>query len=226
MHVCLWDIDGTLLHSSGAGRLAMDAALADVFGVHVPIEQGSISGRTDRSIASDQFRLHGIDDTPENWRRFIDAYLERLPGSLERNGGHVLPGIAPLLDQMTQMRGEAAIGLLTGNVPRGARIKLGHFGIARYFGFGGYGDRHQTRDEVAHEALAVARNKLGAIVRPERVWVIGDTPWDVRCARAIGGQAVAVATGFYSVDELAAEKPDLLLADFTDAAPLWAMWER
>lgn len=220
MLVCLFDIDGTLLHSSGAGRLAMDAALREVFDVHVPIKQDSISGRTDRSIATDQFRLHDIDDTPENFSRFIDAYLERLPESMRRNQGGLLPGIDRLLGQLLD-RPETVVGLLTGNVQRGAQIKLGHCGIAERFAFGAYGDVHHQRDEVAREALATARQELGDDISPDEIWVLGDTPWDVRCAQAIGARSIAVATGIFTVEQLAADNPDLVVPNFADAEPLW-----
>lgn len=223
MLVLLFDIDGTLLASSGAGRLAMDAALAREFGVRVPILQGSIAGRTDRSIASDQFRLHGIEDTTANWERFITAYLEHLPESMVKNQGRALPGVTELLDQL-EGKGGYAVGLLTGNHPQGARIKLTYCGLQRYFDFGAFGDRHQTRDEVARDALATVRGRFGQDTLPDQIWVIGDTPWDIRCARAIGAKAVGVATGIHSTADLAAERPDLLLADLADASLLWRAW--
>jgi phosphoglycolate phosphatase-like HAD superfamily hydrolase len=219
MHVCLFDIDGTLLSSSGAGRLAMDAALLAEFGIETRIVPSDIAGRTDRSIATNHFKKHGVADTDENWQRFIGGYLRHLPDSLVKNAGRLLPGIATILDHLAG-QSTVAVGLLTGNVAAGARIKLGHCGIDHHFSFGAYGDRHQTRDEVAHEALACVRRHLGHDVPGERIWVIGDTPSDVRCARAIGAQAVAVATGLYTLKDLEGESPDLLLADLSDPQPL------
>ena len=224
MLVCLFDIDGTLLSSSGSGRLAMDAALVSEFGVHVPILQSQISGRTDRSIARDQFALHGIDDTPANWQRFINAYIANLPASLQRNGGRVLPGVAALVERL-RSRPDTAVGLLTGNVPEGARIKLAHFGIDAHFDFGAYGHEHHSRDEVAHSALALVRGRYGDALAADRVWVIGDTPWDVRCAHAIGARSIAVATGIYSVDDLTHENADIVLPDLSDPSRLWELWD-
>jgi phosphoglycolate phosphatase-like HAD superfamily hydrolase len=221
MHVCLFDIDGTLIASGGAGKAALEAALADEFGMTHTIDKLRLSGRTDRAIMADVFRLHVIDDTPENHRRLCEAYLRHLPNYL--HAGRVLPGIAELLAHLDD-RDDVAVGLLTGNVRDGARVKLGYFGLHHYFAFGGYGDHHLDRDDVAREALTEARQRLNGSVQPERIWVVGDTPLDIRCARSIGARAVAVATGWHPVEELAEHGPDLLLADLADPTPLLSRW--
>jgi phosphoglycolate phosphatase-like HAD superfamily hydrolase len=218
LRACLFDIDGTLVSTGGAGKAAMDAALAEEFGILEPIAPGSMSGRTDRGIARDQFALHGIEDTPENWRRLIEAYVRHLPRHLEERPGTVLPGIFDVLDVLR--RASVSLALLTGNVPDGARIKLTHYRLMHYFTFGSYGDRHLTRDEIAHQALALAREHLHPQCCGEELLVIGDTPLDVQCARAIGARVVAVATGTHSYDELAATQPDVLLADLRSPRPL------
>jgi phosphoglycolate phosphatase-like HAD superfamily hydrolase len=105
---------------------------------------------------------------------------------------------------------------LTGNVRAGAQAKLGHFQLFDHFAFGGFGDLHFDRDDVAREALSAVQSHLDGEVNPERIWVIGDTPLDVRCARAIGARAVAVVTGWHSQEELSASRPDLLLPDLAD----------
>jgi phosphoglycolate phosphatase-like HAD superfamily hydrolase len=219
MHVCLFDIDGTLIASGGAGKAALEAALADEFGIDHLIEKLQLSGRTDRAIIADLFRLHVIDDTPENHERLRDAYLRHLPHYLARCAGHVLPGIAELLVHLSG-RDDVAIGLLTGNVRAGAQVKLGYFGLHHYFAFGGFGDHHLDRDDVAREALDAVRRRLNGSVNLERIWVVGDTPLDIRCARCIGVRAVAVASGWHSLDELAEHQPDLLLADLSNPTPL------
>jgi phosphoglycolate phosphatase-like HAD superfamily hydrolase len=146
-----------------------------------------------------------------------------LPACLAQHNGKVLPGIAALLSCLRE-RGDVAVGLLTGNVRDGARLKLGHYGLYHYFAFGGFGDHHLTREDVAREALAVVRSHLQHPVPSEQVWVVGDTPLDVRCARSIGARAVAVATGWHSLDVLATEAPDLLLSDLSDPSRLLALW--
>jgi phosphoglycolate phosphatase-like HAD superfamily hydrolase len=224
MHVCLFDIDGTLIASGGAGKAALEAALADEFGITQLIEKLQLSGRTDRAIVADLFRMHVIDDTPGNRERLVAAYLRHLPASLRRCSGRVLPGIAPLLQQLAG-RGDVAVGLLTGNLRAGARVKLGHFGLFDYFAFGGYGDDHLDRDDVARAALAEVRRRLNGTVDLGRLWVVGDTPLDIACARAIGARVAAVATGWHSREELAGHAPDLLLPDLADPTPLLARWE-
>lgn len=219
MFVCLFDIDGTLVSSGGAGKAAMEAALLSAFGVRHGTEGVPFSGRTDRAILRELFAKNGLEETPANRERFLTEYLQHLPATLTTHPGRVLPGIAALLEQL-QRHGAVLLGLLTGNIQHGARIKLGHFGLIDHFALGGFGDLHHERDDVAREALGLVERHLRQPARAERLWVIGDTPLDIRCARAIGAQVVAVATGVHGLDELAASEPDLLLADFADPAPL------
>ena len=218
MHILLWDIDGTLLSSGGAGKAAIEGALTGEFGVTIR-GQVPYSGRTDRAICRDLLELHELEDSAENWRRLVAGYLKRLPSALASHRGAVLPGVAALLEQL-RARERVVLGLLTGNLREGARLKLGHYGLFEHFAFGGFGDHHLDRDEVAREALAAAHAHLNGSVCLERTWVIGDTPLDVRCARAIGARVAAVATGWHSLTELEAARPDLLLADLSDPGPL------
>jgi phosphoglycolate phosphatase len=214
MIACLFDIDGTLLASGGAGKAALELAFTEEFNVTLRV-QIPYSGRTDRAIARELLQKHEIEVTPDNWQRLRDGYLARLPNSLNRHHGRVLPGILALLKTL-QGRDDIALGLLTGNVRAGARVKLGHYGLFDHFAFGGFGDLHFDRDDVAREALVEARTHLGADLAPERIWVIGDTPLDVRCARAIGAKVLAVATGVHSLEQIEESAPDLMLADLSD----------
>jgi phosphoglycolate phosphatase-like HAD superfamily hydrolase len=225
MYVCLFDIDGTLLASGGAGKAAMEAALVSEFGVTDVNHDVPFSGRTDRAIGRDLLRLHGLAQTEENWQRFLAGYLGNLPGYLSSHNGRVLPGITVLLERLA-IHDEVAVGLLTGNVREGARLKLGHYGLYHHFGFGGFGDHYLDRDDVAREALEVVRQKFGDQIDLDRIWVIGDTPLDVQCARCIGVRVAAVGTGWHSLEELEAAEPDLILADFTDPQPLFDSWEK
>jgi phosphoglycolate phosphatase-like HAD superfamily hydrolase len=223
MHVCLFDIDGTLLNSGGAGKAAMETGLATEFGLSQVRQGVPYSGRTDRAIGRELLALHDLEPSPRNWQRLQDAYLNHLPACLQRHPGKVLPGIKALLERLALHNG-VAVGLLTGNIREGARLKLAHFGLFHHFAFGGFGDHHLERDDVAREALNAAQKYCDGVAR-DRIWVIGDTPLDIRCARAIGARVAAVATGWHSVEELEAEHPDLLLADLSDATPLLTLWE-
>jgi phosphoglycolate phosphatase-like HAD superfamily hydrolase len=191
MHVCLFDIDGTLLASGGAGKAAMEEALRREFDLPRVLDGVPYAGRTDRAIARDLFKVHSIPDSAANWQRFLLTYLGLLPEALQRHEGRVLPGVSALLQDL-RGRGDVALGLLTGNVRDGARLKLSHYALFDHFAFGAFGDAHFDRNDVALEALSVLRAHLGPAKTLTEIWVIGDTPLDVRCARAIGARAVAV----------------------------------
>lgn len=221
MTVLLFDIDGTLISSLGAGKAALEAALLEAFGLDRLQGTVAYSGRTDTAIGAELLALHGIEPSAANRRTLHEAYLKNLPQALRARPGRVLPGVAGLLAHLSA-RQDAAVGLLTGNLRRGADVKLGHYGLDRHFAFGGFGDEAHDRDEVAQAAFAAAAARLGAPPAPERVWVVGDTPLDVKCARAIGANVLAVATGLHSLEELADHRPDLLLQDLGDPEPFLA----
>lgn len=218
MKVCLFDIDGTLLQTGGVGTASLEAALESEFGI--PCD-GSVetTGRTDRAIVEELMNNHDIQPSDDNWRRMRDGYLAHLPRILRERDGYVLPGIVALLEMLAR-RTDVAVGLLTGNTCAGANQKLVHYGLDRYFSFGGFGDDHTDRDDVGHAALRAACVHLEREVRTESVFVIGDTPADVRCARAIEARAIAVATGWHSHEELRESQPDLLVTDLSDPQPL------
>ena len=214
MRVLLFDIDGTLLNSGGAGQAAMEAALEAAFGVTAQTEGIPVAGRTDRGITADMLRFHGVAETIENRTRFEEAYLSLLPQHIAARDGLILPGVVELLDRLS---GETScmLGLLTGNLQRGAEAKLSHYRLLHHFCCGGYGDHHHDRDDVAREAFSRACERLGC-THLDDVWVLGDTPADVKCGRAIGAKVVAVGTGHFSSAELAPTLPDFLFDDFSD----------
>lgn len=214
MKVCLFDIDGTLLNSGGAGQAAMEAALAAEFQTTEQVHGISAAGRTDRAIVADLFAFYGIADDDTIRERFLDVYLGHLPNALSSLDGRVLPGIQEVLADL-HPREDVLLGLLTGNFERGATAKLNHFGLQHYFRCGGFGDVHHHRDDVARAAKTAVRELHPEPLQDEDVWVIGDTPHDVTCARAIGARVVAVATGLFNMDELAATQPDHLFEDFS-----------
>ncbi len=223
MHVLLFDIDGTLIRSGGAGKAAMENALRLEFGVAEIIDGVPYSGRTDPAISRDLLSLHGLEPSHDNIGRLKTAYLLALPAALKKFNGIVLPGIRELLDRLRQTD-HITLGLLTGNVRDGARHKLSHFELWHYFPFGAFADGIPERDDVARSALPEITRHLGRSVESGRIWVIGDTPLDVKCARAIGARAVAVATGWHAIDELHESGADYVLEDLRDAGALLNEW--
>jgi phosphoglycolate phosphatase len=223
MHVILFDIDGTLIRSGGAGKAAMERALRTEFGVGEIVDRVPYSGRTDPSISHDLLAIHGLAPTPANINRLKAAYLSHLPGALRTFNGIVLPGVRALLDQLHATE-HIAVGLLTGNVREGAHRKLSHFDLWQYFPFGAFADDIHERDDIARSAMPEIKRHLGREIDPDRIWVIGDTPLDVKCARAIGARAVAVATGWHSIDELNRARADHVLKDLEDPGALLSAW--
>lgn len=213
--IIFFDIDGTLLASGGAGQQAMEGALIDEFRIQVPFDGVLTAGRTDFGIVTEIFARYDIEPSEEQRQRFRDAYLDRLPGCLEALSGLILPGVPELLARLSE-RDDLTLALLTGNYSKGAWIKLQHFGLDQYFEFGGFGDRHADRNQVAEAARAAAESSLSQPIRGEHCCVVGDTPADIHCARAIGAAAIAVATGVYDREDLDGHEPNHLFDDFSD----------
>jgi phosphoglycolate phosphatase-like HAD superfamily hydrolase len=232
MHICFLDIDGTLVRTGGAGQAAFAQTLAEDFGI--PEIDGNVgfSGRSDRAIAMDLFKSHGLEPSEENWQRFCTGYLARLENQLRRHDGRVLPGVVEFLNAL-QARGDVAIGLLTGNLREGARRKLGHYGLWHWFPFGGFGDAHCERCDIAVAAMASAKRYLadsgkstnGHAPANRRVMVIGDTPFDVQCGRTINACCVGVPTGTVSADALRASNPDVFVDTLEDFSTLLAAFD-
>lgn len=220
MHVVLFDIDGTILRSDGAGRRAMEAALAHVFGTSGS-SQYRYDGKTDRQIARELMRLEGHDDEliDERMPGVLDRYLDGLNRELGTAGRmEVLPGVLELLDAV-EARDDAVLGLLTGNVATGAAAKLAAVGVAmRRFRVNAFGSDHEHRRELPAIARARAREIVGEELPGSSFVVIGDTPADIECGRGIGARAIGVATGHYSVAELAAHGPVAAFESLTETA--------
>jgi phosphoglycolate phosphatase len=220
MRVCFFDIDGTLVATGGAGQQAFAEVFRELWGVEQLAGNISFAGRSDRAIAFDLFRVHGVPATLETWHTFRDAYIARLGQVLPKFDGRVLPGVETLISQL-QSAGNVHVGLLTGNVIAGAQAKLSHYNLWHHFPFGGYGDEHTDRCDIAATAVVAAREHAGLLNgAQERFAVIGDTVHDIRCARSIGAYAIAVPTGFTPMDELVAAEPDLAVETLEDCAAL------
>ena len=214
----LWDIDGTLIVSHGAGFRAMERALTQRFGLKCDMRTIDWAGRTDSWIAAEVLRVVGLPTTPQNVHDYLEAYLETLPLEL-RDGrpGQVLPGILELLETLRQSP-NAIQGLLTGNLERGAKLKLTHFNVWHYFEFGAYADDSPLRNDLGPHALRRAKERHAVEFAPADTFIIGDTPHDIECGKVIGAKTIAVATGKYSVAELAAHAPTAVFPNFADTA--------
>jgi phosphoglycolate phosphatase-like HAD superfamily hydrolase len=216
----LWDIDGTLLTASGAGMKALQAALERVFSIDGSINDIDFAGRTDRWIMRQIFAKFGVPAIDENFARLADGYVAALPEQLADRGVHLLPGIPALLDT-ARARDDMALGLLTGNLRRGAEAKLSSRDLWRYFPFGAFADDSEDRDRLGPHALRRARDHHGVEFAPANTWVIGDTPHDVVCARAFGARSLAVATGRHPVALLQTLQPDAVFENLADTASFW-----
>jgi phosphoglycolate phosphatase len=216
----LWDIDGTILHSGGAGMKALQAALRDVFGVSGSLAGIDFAGRTDPWIMKQIFLQFGIAGTPENLSNYVDGYIAALPGILAQSDARVLPGVANILSRAAE-HPDVVQGLLTGNLRRGAQTKLGYHGLWDYFPIGAFADDSEVRNELGPHALRRARGYWGLEFPADRIWIVGDTPHDIACARAFGARALAVATGGSKASELAAHEPDVVLEGLGDHEAFW-----
>lgn len=224
MRLYLFDVDGTLVTARGAGRLALGRGMAAVYGTSGPIGDYDFRGRTDPRIVLDLMRAAGVPEgvIVERLQACFEAYVRELE-ALVGDGTRVdvMPGVDELVRRLAA-RDDALVGLLTGNIEAGARVKLRATGLLPFFRVGAFGSDDPDRRRLP----AIACQRAGALVAREftfdRVTIIGDTPLDVDCARACGARAVAVATGHHGAEELAACAPDALFRDFSDVASVVA----
>ena len=224
MRLLLFDVDGTLVSARGAGRRAMGRALEAVYGITGPVGSYDFRGKTDPQIVFDLMGSAGLSagQVQERLGHFYERYVENLRAEIRLRGGvSLLPGIQELVERLSRCP-TAVIGLITGNIEVGAKIKLEPTGLLPHFRVGAYGSDEPDRGRLPAIAARRAETLSGATITPEQVVVIGDTPLDIGCARAYGARAVAVATGGHGVEELAAHQPDALFADFADVGRVLA----
>jgi len=221
----LFDIDGTLVLTGGAGIRAMNRACEALTGRPDALTGIPVAGRTDRIILADVATSVGRDLDAALLAELRDQYVANLADEIHHPGRGVkavLPGVSALLDAL-DARPDVFLGLLTGNFEAGARIKLGHFDLWKYFECGAYGDDAADRNALVPFALTRARGCGLPDLDPRDILVVGDTPHDVACARAAGAMAVAVATGGFGVDDLRATGADVVFKDLSDTAAFLAL---
>jgi phosphoglycolate phosphatase-like HAD superfamily hydrolase len=213
MRLILFDIDGTLIDTGGAGTHALNLAFSEVFSIESAFDSIDMAGKTDPQIIQECLKKHAISPLNGNILRLLDVYVKNLTSLMQGDGKEGLPpkslkpGAMELLDFLLSTQG-LRTGLLTGNIQQGAWIKLGAFAIHRYFSFGAFGSDHEDRTELLPVAVNMFRNISGIGVDYRDCAVVGDTPMDIECAKPYGAYSVAVATGPYSAGELEAAGAD------------------
>jgi phosphoglycolate phosphatase len=212
----LFDIDGTLVDTGGAGMHALQEAALVVFGDRGP--PLDLAGSTDAGIVLGMLSHFGRSAEFTDIQGFYRIYLERLEWNLLSGSfsGKVLPGVAMLLRHLASAP-DAHLGLLTGNIEDGAMLKMRHYQLDSYFGVGAFGNDHHDRNQLGPVALRRASDHFGVEFSTRDVWVIGDTPKDIACARALGAPCLAVATGRFSARELTEHGADRVMEDFADS---------
>jgi len=208
----LFDIDGTLVDTGGAGMGALNEAALEIFGDEGP--PLDLAGSTDSGILRGLFEHFGLPHDAELEEKFYQVYLPKMERNLndDRFGGRMLNGVPELLASLEDQG--HVLGLLTGNIERGAIVKIAHYGLAGYFGFGSYGDDHWDRNKLGPIALTRAEKVTGKSFALNEILVVGDTPKDVACAHAFGVKCLAVATGAFSEAQLKECGADRVVSDF------------
>ena len=219
----LFDIDGTLIHSGGAGVHALKSAFKERFGIDDDLDDIEIAGMTDSGIVLSILNKHKIPATNENVSAFLDSYVHFLSLELPRRKGKLLPGVLELLERLKSRH--VVLALLTGNVSRGARLKLEHYGVWHFFEFGAFADDHRDRNELGRFARARAKEKHGREFAASDIDIIGDTPRDIACGKALGARTIAVATGTWDRDELAKHEPDFVIDDLSNVETIMGTLE-
>lgn len=212
----LFDIDGTLV-SGGPAKEAFRVALMDAFGTVGPIEVHEFSGKTDPQIARELLQAAGLDpaDIEAGFPGLFRRYLEELEARLPAEPMTILPGVPELVEALSR-KADVALGLLTGNIAGGARLKLGSAGLHDHFPTGAFGSDSEERNDLPAVAVDRAQERWGVRFAAEEVLVIGDTPRDVECGLAHGVTTVAVATGNFDGETLARAGAHHVLTDFRD----------
>ena len=213
----LFDIDGTLLLSGGAGLRSVNRVFLERFGIPDAMAGYLPDGKTDPAIFRELMRsLVGRDPTAAESDAMAEAYLEALPDEVRESPGYeIMPGVIPLLEALEKDT-DNFLGLATGNLETGARIKLERAGLVRFFRFGGYGSDHEDRARILAQAIERGKHIAERDFGDRHIIVIGDTPRDIAAARRVGARCIAVATGSSDAEELARYLPDGVLQDLTD----------
>ena len=214
----MFDIDGTLLLSGGAGCRALEQAIEGITGKSGGMNDVLPDGKTDYLIVEEAFRVN-FPEMNLGWREIEDTlckYLTLLPKEISASKGfRLMPGVPDLLDACRE-RPQTLLGIATGNLEKGAEIKLRHAGLWEYFSFGGYGSDAIERVDLVRVAVQRAQTIAGGSIPLQQIYVIGDTPYDILCAQGAGVRSIGVGAAHFSCRELATYHPDFLLENLSD----------
>ena len=224
VRLVLFDIDGTLVSTGGAGIKAFGEAFEAAFGVVNATAKIKFAGRTDYSLFRELCQRNGVGHTPENRESFFSHYLRLVDSHLDTNKGGPFPGVVRLLDDLAVLPDAPALGLLTGNIREGAKRKLGAYGLWDRFALGGFSDDEEDRNLIAAAAAAKGSEYLERKLEGLEIVVIGDTPRDIACGKHIGARTVGVATGGATLEALQACEPDWAVADLTQLSAVELCW--
>ena len=217
MKLLLFDVDQTLINTGGAGLRALDRACLQLFGISNAMQGISPHGKTDPAIAREILRLRWRRDVAETngeISSILEAYLSFLKDEVQVSPKYrVLPGIISLLDQIVSKK-DVMLGLATGNIEPGARVKLDRGRLNPYFAFGGFGSDSEDRAELVRKAAAKAAARVSGQISPSDVFVIGDTPLDIDAGHRAGFKTVGVGTGSYSIEQLLDSGATFAIPDF------------
>lgn len=209
----LFDIDGTLVHTGGAGALSMNKAFLERFGIQDAFENILMAGKTDRQIMREGLISRSLPYMDGNVDLLVKGYLQNLRVEINNSRRKLKPGIIELLNVLREKG--AVLGLLTGNLEQGAKIKLEAFNLNEYFLDGAFGSDHEDRDRLLPVALEKF-SRRGLSFSPGDCIVVGDTPLDVQCARIHGARCLAVATGPYTKEQLLNTDADIVFDTLED----------
>ncbi|UCD84254.1 MAG: HAD family hydrolase [Deltaproteobacteria bacterium] len=220
MKVVLFDIDGTLILSGGAGNRSLNKAFKKQFGLENAINGIKPDGKTDPAIIREMCRKNLSRDCREKELELLcKQYLHFLRREVPESPGYrIMPGIPELLEQLGSID-NVIVGLATGNLEEGARIKLGRGGLNRYFRFGGFGSDCEDRVELTKIAISRSREFADGEPKKQDIYIIGDTPFDIKSSTVLGTKSVAVATGFFSLTQLKEHQPDYLFPNLSNPEP-------
>jgi phosphoglycolate phosphatase len=219
MRLILFDIDGTLIDSGGAGVRSLDLAFKKVFSVENGFHGISMAGKTDSQIIKEGLAKHGLS-MDGNFDAVIEEYLFHLKQEIQNDRKHTKPGIYEILELLNPLR-DIGLGLLTGNLEQGARIKLDAFNLNKYFPSGAFGSDDEDRNKLLPVAVRRFEELSHEKIAIEESIVIGDTPRDVECAHSYGAICIGVATGPYSFNELVEARADYVVKDLSNPATLF-----